>query len=197
MSTECSTSTEYHTSQQSDDIEQEQPSSQSTSKDVTPAADESEIRKDDLHNDDSQTSNATTITLSSPSQAASTESQDLYMSKLPNVTEKECQTVDGVFLPADEYASLLARASFCPNFREDLIKIRFHIASLPQPEMDPTVFEKLCKDAGAQNLYNCINDAICSDRMSTERKHLSKLRTMVVIYIMIMIHSPKGLMHSK
>ena len=66
MSTECSTSTEYHTSQQSDDIEQEQPSSQSTSSDVTPAADESErIRKDDLHNDDSQTSNATTITLSS------------------------------------------------------------------------------------------------------------------------------------
>ena len=60
MSTECSTSTEYHTSQQSGDIEQEQPSSQSTSSDVTPAADESEIRKDDLHNDDSQTSNATT-----------------------------------------------------------------------------------------------------------------------------------------
>ena len=54
MSTECLTSTEYHTSQQSDDIEQEQPSSQSTSSDVTPAADESErIWKDDLHNDDS------------------------------------------------------------------------------------------------------------------------------------------------
>ena len=111
------------------------------------------------------------------------------MSKLPNVTEKECQTVDGVFLPADEYASLLARASFC---REDLIKIRFHIASLPQPEMDPTVFEKLCRDAGAQNLYNCINDAICSDRMSTERKHLSKLRTMVVIYIMIYSQSQRS-----
>ena len=56
----------------------------------------------------------------------------------------------------------------------------------------PTVFENLCRDAGAQNLYNCINDAICSDRMSTERKHLSKLPTMVVIYIMIYSQSQRS-----
>ena len=65
--------------------------------------------------------------------------------------------MDGVFLFVEEYASLLAKASFCPNFRDDLIKIRFQIVSLPQPEMDPTVFEKLWRDAGAQNLYSCIN----------------------------------------
>ena len=115
------------------------------------------------------------------------------MSKtMDNVAEKECQTMDGVFLPAEEYSSLLAKASFCPNFRDDLIKIRLHIANLSRPEMDPTVFEKLCRDAGAWNLYSCINDAICSDRMSTERKHLSKLRTMVVIYIMIYSQSQRS-----
>ena len=111
---------------------------------------------------------------------------------MDNVAEKECQTMDGVFLPAEEYSSLLAKASFCPNFRDDLIKIRLHIANLSWPEMDPTVFEKLCRDAGAWNLYSCINDAICSDRMSTERKHLSKLRTMVVIYIMIYSQSQRS-----
>ena len=111
---------------------------------------------------------------------------------MPSVAEKECQTMDGVFLSADEYASLLAKASFCPNFSEDLIKIRFHIANLPQPEMDPTAIEQLCRDAGAKNLYSCINDAICSDRMSSERRHLGKLRTMVVIYIMIYSQSQRS-----
>ncbi len=192
MSTECST--EYHTSQQSDNFEEEQPNSQTASGDVTTAAGESgSIQNQEiLHNNDSQASNATTITLSSPSQEASTESQDSYTSKLPSVAEKECQTMDSVFLSADEYASLLAKASFCPNFSEDLIKIRFHIANLPQPEMDPTAFEQLCRDAGAKNLYSCINDAICSDRMSSERRHLSKLRTMVVIYIMIYSQSQRS-----
>ena len=194
MSTECSTSTEYHTSQQSDDIEQEQSNSQSsTSSDVTTAAGEpGSIEKMDIHNDDSKTSNATTITLSSPSQAASTESQDSYKPGLPNVAEKQCQTMDVMVLSAEEYGSLLAKASFCSNFSEDLIKIRLHIANFPQPEMDPIAFEKLCRDAGAENLYNCIQNAICSDRMSTERKHLSKLRTMVIIYIMIYSQSQRS-----
>ncbi len=131
MSAECST--EYHTSQQSDNFEEEQPNCQSASGDVTTAAGESgSIQNQEiLHNDDSQASNATTITLSLHSQEASTESQDLYTSKLPSVAEKECQTMDGVFLSADEYASLLAKASFCPNFSDNLIKIRFHIANLP------------------------------------------------------------------
>ena len=112
MSAECST--EYHTSQQSDNFEEEQPNSQTASGDVTTAAGESgSIQNQEiLHNNDSQASNATTITLSSPSQGASTESQDSYTSKLPSVAEKECQTMDSVFLSADEYASLLAKASF-------------------------------------------------------------------------------------
>ena len=100
--------------------------------------------------------------------------------------------MDGVFLSAEEYALLLKKASFCPNFNKDLVKIRSHIAHLPQPEMDLSAFENICRDAGAANLYGCINDAICSDRMSTERKQLSKLRTMVIIYIMVYSQSQRS-----
>ena len=61
MSAECST--EYHTSQQSDHFE-EQSNSQTASGDVTTAAGESgSIQNQEiLHNNDSQASNALTIT---------------------------------------------------------------------------------------------------------------------------------------
>ena len=100
--------------------------------------------------------------------------------------------MDGVFLSAEEYALLFKKASFCPNFNEDLVKIRSHIAHLPLPELDPSAFENICRDAGATNLCGCINDAICSDRMSTERKQLSKLRTMVIINIMVYSQSQRS-----
>ena len=58
--------------------------------------------------------------------------------------------------------------------------------------MDPIAFERICKDVGAENLYHCIKDAICSDRMSDERKHLSQVRTMVVIYIMVYSQSQRS-----
>ena len=58
--------------------------------------------------------------------------------------------------------------------------------------MDPDAFEKLCTDAGAENLYRCIKDAICHERMSHERKHLSSIRTMVIIYIMMYSRSQKS-----
>ena len=101
MSAECST--EHHTSQQSDkNFKQEQPNSQSTGSDVTAAANECETihNQDTIHHEDySQVSNATTITLSSPSQDASTGSQDLYTgtSKLPSVAEK--MSNDGRYFP--------------------------------------------------------------------------------------------------
>ena len=81
---------------------------------------------------------------------------------------------------------------FCPNVRNDLVKIRSHISNLPQPEMDPTAFEIICQNVGAENLYRCIKDAICSERMSDERKHLSQVRTMVVIYIMVYSQSQRS-----
>ncbi len=67
-----------------------------------------------------QTSDTTTITLSSASQTIRTDSH----------ARTECQTIDGVFLSVNEYATLLEKASFSPNFRDDLAEIRSHIAHL-------------------------------------------------------------------
>ena len=58
--------------------------------------------------------------------------------------------------------------------------------------MDPKAFEQMCKNVGAYNLYNCIKDAICSEKMSDERKHLSEVRTMVIIYVMVYSKSQKS-----
>ncbi len=41
-------------------------------------------------------------------------------------------------------------------------------------------------------MYGCIKDAICHERMSHERKHLSSIRTMVIIYIMMYSRSQKS-----
>ena len=96
-----------------------------------------------------------------------------------------------IFLSTNDYETLLRKTSFCPNIRNDLIKIRSHISNLPQPEMNPTAFERICQDVGAKNLYHCIKDAICSEQMSDKRKHLSQVRTMVVIYIMVYSQSQR------
>ena len=64
--------------------------------------------------------------------------------------------------------------------------------TLPISHNQKWILLLLKKYAGAENLYNCIQNAICSDRMSRERKHLSKLRTMVIIYIMIYLQSQRS-----
>ena len=139
-----------------------------------------------------QSSNATTITLSSPEQTVGHWEESRHISSTTStVAEKECQTTNGIYLSNDDYESLLKKASFCSNFQNDLLKIRLFVSNMTQPEMDPNAFEKLCIDAGAENLYRCIKDAICSERMSHERKHLSGIRTMVIIYIMMYSQSQK------
>ena len=135
---------------------------------------------------DSQLSNSSTITLSSPSQTVDISQES------KQVADKECQTADGVFLEKEEYEALMKKASLCPDFKDDIFKIRSFISKLTQPEMDPQMFEKICSDAGAHNLYKCIRDAIYSHNMSEERKHLSGIRTMVIIYIMMYSQSQKS-----
>ena len=66
--------------------------------------------------------------------------------------------MDGVFLSTNGYETLLKKASFSTNFKNDLIRIRSHISNLPEPEMNPTAFERICQDVGAENLYRCIKD---------------------------------------
>ena len=51
--------------------------------------------------------------------------------------------------------------------------------------MNPNKFEQICKQVGAENLFHTLSAAMTSGRMSEGRKYLAKLRSMVVIYIMM------------
>ena len=134
---------------------------------------------------DSQSSSQTT-TLSNPSQKLPEDSDDEMSVK--TFKEKETQT-DGtyVFISKAEYEELLKKASFCVDFQGDLNKISNYFTSVfnQLPEMDPNKFEQICKQVGAENLFHTLCAAMTSGRMSEERKHLTKLRSMVVIYIMM------------
>ena len=57
--------------------------------------------------------------------------------------------------------------------------------------MDPAEFEKICEQIGADNLYKVLCSTMGTERMSNERKYLTKLRAMVVIYIMMYSHSQR------
>ena len=129
----------------------------------------------------SQLSDETTITLGSHSQTTTADSQESTQ-KVPQrkstvYVNKECQTTDVVFLLAEEYRELSTQASFCLDFKNNLNSIR----SILQKDG----FQKNCRDCSAENLYFCIHDAICTEQMSDERKNLVKVRTMVIIYIMV------------
>ena len=49
----------------------------------------------------------------------------------------------------------------------------------------------MCKDAGADKLYSCIQEAILLNQISEKRKNLNKMRTLVIIYIMLYSQSQK------
>ena len=58
--------------------------------------------------------------------------------------------------------------------------------------MDPSEFEGICKHIGAEKLFYLLSDIMSADKMSNERKHLTQLRTMVVIYVIIYSRSQKN-----
>ena len=86
--------------------------------------------------------------------------------------DAECQTTDGVFLSGEEYDKLLKQASLCLDFKNNLNYIRSLLQNLEKPEMNPDGFQKLCRDCGAENMYFCIYDAICTEQVSDECKCL-------------------------
>ena len=59
--------------------------------------------------------------------------------------------------------------------------------------MDPTAFKRICQNFSAENLYHCHNckTLYVLKIMSDERKHLSQVRTLVVIYIMMYTQSQR------
>jgi hypothetical protein len=134
-----------------------------------------------------------TITVGSHSQTTTVDSQESILLKTTSkvYVDVECQTTDGVFLSCEEYDKLLKQASLCPDFKNNLNNIRSLLQNLEEPEMDPEGFQKICRDSGAENLYFCIYDAICTEQMSDERKDLVKVRTMVIIYIMVYSQSQR------
>ena len=138
----------------------------------------------------SQLSNEETISCCS-SQTIEICSQELEGGPSITTAEQECQTDNGVFLSKDKYEELVLKASSYPNFKNDLNKLRPVVSKLAQPEMDPDAFEIICKEAGAEKLYSCIQEAIMLDQISEKRKNLNKMRTMVIIYIMLYSQSQK------
>jgi hypothetical protein len=49
--------------------------------------------------------------------------------------------------------------------------------------VDPNQFEEICMQAGAGKLFSTLHMAMSSNRMSDEHQDLTKLRVMVVIYM--------------
>ena len=134
------------------------------------------------------------VTVSSPSQETWTDTEesevavavDLDIDLDPRYAEKETQTVAGIFLSEEDYELLVRKAEHHSSFKEDLVKLRqlFSRGSY-NPEMDTDEFEKLCKKVGAENLFLLIYDAMCCEKMSEDRKKLNRIRSMVVIYMMM------------
>lgn len=127
-----------------------------------------------------------TITLSSPSQDTET-SYEVH----PSV---ECQTDEVTLLSKDDYQALVNKATENLHVKGDLEKLRTFILTCdPQSaEMDPKRFQEICTQAGAKKLFSTFYDAMSSQRMSEERQELTKLRVMVVIYIMMYSQSQKA-----
>ena len=115
------------------------------------------------------------------------------MCQVKNYENKEFQTNEGVFVSKDDYELLVHKASLYCDFKAELNKVKsYYSKSLQSPLMDPHAFEKVCNDVGAEKLYSTIFGSMCPDQISNERKHLTKIRAMVIIYIMMYSLSQKA-----
>lgn len=134
-----------------------------------------------------------TISLSSPSLYSFSDCEQTVHATTTCV-EKEIQTDQCICISPSEYEELLEQASKYVDVEQELEKISSHFfkSSNPCPEMDPGKFEEVCQQIGAEKLFNKLYNAMSLSRMSAERKHLTKLRTMVVIYIMMFSQSQKA-----
>ena len=75
----------------------------------------------------------------------------------------------------------------------DLEKLKtFFLKYDPQPPiMKPNKFQDICRQVGVASLFSSLHDAINSNRMSDERQELTKMRVVVVIYIMMYSQSQR------
>ena len=128
-----------------------------------------------------------TVTLSSPSQHSDF---DLPLTR----ASIECQTTEVVTISKEEYEELLHKAAGTIDIEGDLEKLKtFFLSNDPQPPvMNPDRFEEICTQVGAANLFSILYTAMSSPRMSDERQQLTRLRVMVVLYIMMYSKSQRA-----
>ena len=98
-----------------------------------------------------------------------------------------CQTTEVIVMSTEEYDQHLRKASSTVNVDADLERLKtFFLTYDPQPPvMDPDRFQDICIQVGAASLFKTLYDAMSSTRMSDERQQLTKLRVMVVPYLMM------------
>ena len=140
----------------------------------------------------SQDSEAT-VTLSNPSQEQVND-LDLTDEKAPSTDQtKEVQTEKCIFLTEEEY-DLLNDLDYDLDFGQDLDKLSTYFSSMvnQSPEIAPAEFERICKQIGAEKLLQVLYDCMSSERMSDERKNLTRLRAIVVIHIMMYSRSQRS-----
>ena len=130
-----------------------------------------------------------TATLSCPSQDS--EANDEVTQTSASV---ECQTDEVIFMSKEDYEEFVYKATKNIDIKGDLEKLKtFFLTHDPHPPvMDPNQFKGICMEVGATNLFSTLHDAMSSDRMSDDRQELTKLRVMVVIYIMMYSQSQRA-----
>ena len=94
----------------------------------------------------------------------------------------------------DEYEEFIQKSAENIDIKGDLEKLKkFFLSYDPQtPVMDPDEFKSICMEAGAAKLFTTLHMAMNSSRMSDDRQGLTKLRVMVVIYVMIYSQSQRA-----
>lgn len=125
-----------------------------------------------------------TITLSSPSHTLHGPDE---------VTGQTRSTQGGVFISNEDYRDLLNKAAGYVDMKGNLEKIKTVVSTHSgSPVMDPKEFEIICEQVGAGNLFQSLYNAMKTDGISEERQNLTKLRAMVIIYIMIYSQSQRA-----
>ena len=132
-------------------------------------------------------STESTQTLSSPISQDSLANEEVT----PMKASVECHTNEVTFVSNEE---LICKAAENIDVKAEVEKLKtFFLTYDPQPTiMDPEQFQNMCTQAGAANLFSTLYNAMSSYRMSDERQKLTKVRVMVVIYIMIYSQSQRA-----
>ncbi len=99
----------------------------------------------------------------------------------------ECQTDEVIFMSKEDYEEFVYKATKNINIKGDLENLKtFFLTHDPHPPvMDPNQFKGICMEVGVTNLFSTLHDAMSSDQMSDDCQELTKLRVMVVKYIMM------------